>query len=222
MKKLLSIILLLASICIISIANKPNIASAQEINNNVITVTGHGIYEAEADTKCITILSEIKSSNIEEAKTTSEANIKAIKDYLTSKGFNDISTCDTFLYQHCIKNEDAVVCDYTIAKYLSFLTDINTDIKPIINDLVNIGASENYKEQQIVRNIEDNYNKALQIAVENAKEKANTLSNKELKVISIKESKPLPILKYNPFKALNHNFNSNIIYAEVIVEFEEV
>lgn len=222
MKKLLSIVILLASICIIGGLSKPNLTFAQEINNNIITVIGHGIYEAEPDTKCITILSEIKSSSIEEAKNTSETNIKAIKDYLTNKGISDISTCDTFLYQHCVKNEETVVCDYTIAKYISFLTDINTDIQPIMSDLVNLGVNGDYKEYKIVRNIEDNYNKALQIAVENAKEKANTLTNKELKVISIKESKPLPRLKNNQFKALNHNFNSNIIQAEVIVEFEEV
>lgn len=222
MKKLLSIVLLLSSIFIISTATKQNISYAQEINNNIITVVGYGSYEAEPDTKCIRVLSEIKSRSIEEAKTTSETNINAIKDYLTSKGFNDISTCDTFLYQHCVKNEDSVICDYTIANYISFLTDINTDIEPIINDLISLGVNEDYKAYEIVRNIEENYNKALQIAVENAKEKANTLSNKELKIISIKESRLLPRLKNNLFKAVNNNFNSNIIYAEVIVEFEEI
>ena len=192
MKKLLSIILLLASFGIIVGLSNSNVTYAQETTSNNITVIGCARYEAEPDAKYITILSEIESSNLEELKTTSENTIESFKDYLTTNGINneDISSCNTFLYQHCVTNEEtgSLECNYKIANYITFLTDINTDIEPIITALVELGASENYKERTTIKNIEENYNKALQVAVENAKEKAKNLSDKELKIISIKES----------------------------------
>lgn len=224
MKKYLSIILLLTSICLLVGFSNKNTIYAEETTNNTITVVGYGIYNAEPDSKCITILSEVESSNLEEIKTTSENNITNIKNTLINNGINeqDISQCDTFVYKHCTSENNTIICTYKIAKYLTFITDIDTNIKSIITTLSEFGVNENYDERLVVRNIEENYNKALQIAVENAKEKAKNLSNKDLVIISIKESKPLPKFKNQPFKALNKSFNQNSIYAEVIVEFQEI
>lgn len=200
--KLLPLLLLVTMLfCTIASAEKNELL-------RTITVNGTGALSVPADQATIYIGIETMNKDAHEAERENAVIAKKIQDNLLAYGINqDKITTDHYSFYPVYNNDTGkrnTITGYTVNNSVSVTIDNLTKVSDIIDSSIRLGANKINSIQFSVKSTDTLRHKALQLAVQNAKAKAQTmadsLSKKIINVVSVAEgSTAISGLRANKF-----------------------
>ncbi len=187
MKKIILILLITFSF-LISFNTSTQLALAQ---NEQIIVIGEGEVFVTPDTAIIYVGVETIDTNLSTAQNENSNIVNNLITILKDNNIseNDIKTKEFNIYQKHDYSQGEKFTGYFISTNLEFKTKELNNIGTIINQLIENGVNKFNGINFTLEKFDDAYNQALENALENAKNKAFSLYNKELNIIKIVEEK---------------------------------
>ena len=187
MKKIFLIFLITFSL-LFTFSTSQQIALAQ---NEQIFVIGEGEICVTPDTAVICLGVETLNNDLSIAQTENSTKINnliaILKEYEISD--NNIKTKAFNVYQKYDYSQGEKFVGYYVSTFIEFKTTALDDIGTIVNKLIENGANKFNGIIFTLENFDDAYNQALEIALNNAKNKAYSLFNGELNILKITEEK---------------------------------
>ncbi len=187
MKKIFLIFLITFSL-LFTFSTSQQIALAQ---NEQIFVVGEGEICVTPDTAVICLGVETLNNDLSIAQTENSTKINnliaILKEYEIPD--NNIKTKAFNVYQKYDYSQGEKFVGYYVSTFIEFKTTALDDIGTIVNKLIENGANKFNGIIFTLENFDDAYNQALEIALNNAKNKAYSLFNGELNILKITEEK---------------------------------
>ena len=187
MKKIFLIFLITFSL-LFTFSTSQQIALAQ---NEQIFVIGEGEICVTPDTAVICLGVETLNNDLSLAQTENSTQINnliaILKEYEIPD--NNIKTKAFNVYQKYDYSQGEKFVGYYVSTFIEFKTTALDDIGTIVNKLIENGANKFNGIIFTLENFDDAYNQALEIALNNAKNKAYSLFNGELNILKITEEK---------------------------------
>lgn len=187
MKKIFLIFLITFSL-LFTFSTSQQIALAQ---NEQIFVIGEGEICVTPDTAVICLGVETLNNDLSIAQTENSTKINnliaILKEYEIPD--NNIKTKAFNVYQKYDYSQGEKFVGYYVSTFIEFKTTALDDIGTIVNKLIENGANKFNGIIFTLENFDDAYNQALEIALNNAKNKAYSLFNGELNILKITEEK---------------------------------
>lgn len=192
-----------------------------------IIVYGGGKVTVKPDIAYISIGVETVNSNLQTAIKENNDNIIAIIDYLKSKNIkeNDIKTKYYSVYQSRDYTTSEKYQQYHISNTIEYKTTDLENIGNQITQLTELGANRLDNIQFDCSDISNCYQKALKLALEDAKQKAASFTSTELTIDKITEENIYTCMPYRSLDAYAKNAETvksgNIeIEAKIVVVFK--
>lgn len=192
-----------------------------------IIVYGGGKVTVKPDIAYISIGVETVNSNLQTAIKENNDNIIAIIDYLKSKNIeeNDIKTKYYSVYQSSDYTTSEKYQQYHISNTIEYKTTDLENIGNQITQLTELGANRLDNIQFDCSDISNCYQKALKLALEDAKQKAASFTSAELTIDKITEENIYTCMPYRSIDAYAKNAETvksgNIeIEAKIVVVFK--
>lgn len=192
-----------------------------------IIVYGGGKVTVKPDIAYISIGVETVNSNLQTAIKENNDNIIAIIDYLKSKNIeeNDIKTKYYSVYQSSDYTTSEKYQQYHISNTIEYKTTDLENIGSQITELTELGANRLDNIQFDCSDISNCYQKALKLALEDAKQKAASFTSAELTIDKITEENIYTCMPYRSIDAYAKNAETvksgNIeIEAKIVVVFK--
>lgn len=192
-----------------------------------IIVYGGGKVTVKPDIAYISIGVETVNSNLQTAIKENNDNIIAIIDYLKSKNIeeNDIKTKYYSVYQSRDYTTSEKYQQYHISNTIEYKTTDLENIGNQITQLTELGANRLDNIQFDCSDISNCYQKALKLALEDAKQKAASFTSAELTIDKITEENIYTCMPYRSIDAYAKNAETvksgNIeIEAKIVVVFK--
>lgn len=192
-----------------------------------IIVYGGGKVTIKPDIAYISIGVETVNSNLQTAIKENNDNIIAIIDYLKSKNIeeNDIKTKYYSVYQSRDYTTSEKYQQYHISNTIEYKTADLENIGSQITQLTELGANRLDNIQFDCSDISNCYQKALKLALEDAKQKAASFTSAELTIDKITEENIYTCMPYRSIDAYAKNAETvksgNIeIEAKIVVVFK--
>lgn len=217
-------------------ANQTENATDGDVKNNSntnnlpvakIIVYGGGKVTIKPDIAYISIGVETVNSNLQTAIKENNDNIIAIIDYLKSKNIeeNDIKTKYYSVYQSRDYTTSEKYQQYHISNTIEYKTTDLENIGNQITQLTELGANRLDNIQFDCSDISNCYQKALKLALEDAKQKAASFTSAELTIDKITEENIYTCMPYRSIDAYAKNAETvksgNIeIEAKIVVAFK--
>lgn len=217
-------------------ANQTENATDDDVKNNSntnnlpvakIIVYGGGKVTVKPDIAYISIGVETVNSNLQTAIKENNDNIIAIIDYLKSKNIeeNDIKTKYYSVYQSSDYTTSEKYQQYHISNTIEYKTTDLENIGSQITQLTELGANRLDNIQFDCSDISNCYQKALKLALEDAKQKAASFTSAELTIDKITEENIYTCMPYRSIDAYAKNAETvksgNIeIEAKIVVVFK--
>lgn len=192
-----------------------------------IIVYGGGKVTVKPDIAYISIGVETVNSNLQTAIKENNENIIAIIDYLKSKNIeeNDIKTKYYSVYQSRDYTTSEKYQQYHISNTIEYKTTDLENIGSQITQLTELGANRLDNIQFDCSDISNCYQKALKLALEDAKQKAASFTSAELTIDKITEENIYTCMPYRSIDAYAKKAETvksgNIeIEAKIVVVFK--
>ena len=192
-----------------------------------IIVYGGGKVTVKPDIAYISIGVETVNSNLQTAIKENNDNIIAIIDYLKSKNIkeNDIITKYYSVYQSGNYTTSEKYQKYHISNTIEYKTTDLENIGSQITELTELGANRLDNIQFDCSDISNCYQKALKLALEDAKQKAASFTSAKLTIDKITEENFYTCMPYRSIDAYANNAETvksgNIeIEAKIVVAFK--
>ena len=192
-----------------------------------IIVYGGGKVTVKPDIAYISIGVETVNSNLQTAIKENNDSIIAIIDYLKSKNIeeNDIKTKYYSVYQSRDYTTSEKYQQYHISNTIEYKTTDLENIGSQITELTELGANRLDNIQFDCSDISNCYQKALKLALEDAKQKAASFTSAQLTIDKITEENIYTCMPYRSIDAYAKNAETvksgNIeIEAKIVVVFK--
>lgn len=192
-----------------------------------IIVYGSGKVTTPPDIAYVTIGVESVNSNLQTAIGENSTTIVSIIEHLNSKNIdeNDIKTKYYSVYQSRDYSTSEKFQEYHVINTIEYKTYDIENIGETISELTSLGVNRVEDIQFDCSTITNCYKDALRLALEDAKSKAKTFTNKELAIDKISEECVYTCMPYRSVEMLSQNIdsiqNGNIeIEAKILVVFE--
>lgn len=202
-------------------------SNANDVPVAKIIVFGCGKVTVKPDIAYISIGVETVNSNLQTAIKENNDNIIAIIDYLKSKKIeeNDIITKYYSVYQSGDYTTSEKYQKYHISNTIEYKTTDLENIGSQITELTELGANRLDKIQFDCSDISNCYQKALKLALEDAKQKAASFTSAKLTIDKITEENFYTCMPYRSIDAYAKNAETvksgNIeIEAKIVVSFK--
>lgn len=160
-----------------------------ETNSKEIIVYGCGKLTATPDTAIVNIGVENTNENLDIAIEENNKTMEKIISYLKENGMNedDISTTNYSVYKKFNYSNGEKFLGYQVDNSLQFKSSNLENLNAILEELTALGANKIEGVTFTCQNLNNYYNEALKLALENAKTKVKSLTDEELKVCKITE-----------------------------------
>lgn len=202
-------------------------SNANDVPAAKIIVFGCGKVTVKPDIAYISIGVETVNSNLQIAIKENNDNIIAIIDYLKSKNIeeNDIITKYYSVYQSGDYTTSEKYQKYHISNTIEYKTTDLENIGSQITELTELGANRLDNIQFDCSDISNCYQKALKLALEDAKQKAASFTSAKLTIDKITEENFYTCIPYRSIDAYAKNAETvkseNIeIEAKIVVSFK--
>lgn len=184
----LAICFLLLLLSIFTI-NKPVGKVQADTNTKEITVFGSAVVNATPDVAVVNVGIENLNTNINVAVEENNGTMSKIIDYLKSIGIaeENIQTKNYSVYQRYNYSEGEKFLGYQVDNSLEFKTTDLQNLSSVLTKLTDLGANRLGGITFTCSDLENYYNKALKLALENAKSKMESLTDENLSVCKIEE-----------------------------------
>lgn len=207
--------------------NVKNDSNDNDVPVAKITVYGGGKVTVKPDIAYVSIGVETVNSNLQTAIKENNDNIIAIINYLKSKNIeeNDIKTKYYSVYQSRDYTTSEKYQQYHISNTIEYKTTDLENIGSQITELTELGANRLDNIQFDCSNISNCYQKALKLALEDAKQKAASFTSAQLTIDKITEENIYTCMPYRSIDAYAKNAETvksgNIeIEAKIVVVFK--
>lgn len=179
------LLLLLSIFCI----NKPIGKVQADTNTKEITVFGSAVVNATPDVAVVNVGIENLNANINVAVEENNETMSKIIEYLKSIGITEenIQTKNYSVYQRYNYNDGEKFLGYQVDNGLEFKTTDLQNLSSVLTKLTDLGANKLGGITFTCSDLENYYNKALKLALENAKSKMESLTDENLSVCKIEE-----------------------------------
>lgn len=207
--------------------NVKNDSNDNDVPVAKIIVYGGGKVTVKPDIAYISIGVETVNSNLQTAIKENNDSIIAIIDYLKSKNIeeNDIKTKYYSVYQSRDYTTSEKYQQYHISNTIEYKTTDLENIGSQITELTDLGANRLDNIQFDCSDISNCYQKALKLALEDAKQKAASFTSAQLTIDKITEENIYTCMPYRSIDAYAKNAETvksgNIeIEAKIVVVFK--
>ncbi len=207
--------------------NVKNDSNDKDVPVAKIIVYGGGKVTVKPDIAYISIGVETVNSNLQTAIKENNDSIIAIIDYLKSKNIeeNDIKTKYYSVYQSRDYTTSEKYQQYHISNTIEYKTTDLENIGTQITELTELGANRLDNIQFDCSDISNYYQKALKLALEDAKQKAASFTSAQLTIDKITEENIYTCMPYRSIDAYAKNAETvksgNIeIEAKIVVVFK--
>ena len=179
------LLLLLSIFCI----NKPIGKVQADTNTKEIIVFGSAVVSATPDVAVVNVGIENLNTNINVAVEENNETMSKIIEYLKSIGITEenIQTKNYSVYQRYNYNDGEKFLGYQVDNSLEFKTTDLQNLSSVLTKLTDLGANRLGGITFTCSDLENYYNKALKLALENAKSKMKSLTDEILSVCKIEE-----------------------------------
>lgn len=179
------LLLLLSIFCI----NKPIGKVQADTNTKEIIVFGSAVVSATPDVAVVNVGIENLNTNINVAVEENNETMSKIIEYLKSIGITEenIQTKNYSVYQRYNYNDGEKFLGYQVDNSLEFKTTDLQNLSSVLTKLTDLGANRLGGITFTCSDLENYYNKALKLALENAKSKMKSLTDENLSVCKIEE-----------------------------------
>lgn len=179
------LLLLLSIFCI----NKPVGKVQADTNTKEITVLGSAVVNATPDVAVVNVGIESLNTNINVAVEENNETISKIIEHLKSIGITEenIQTKNYSVYQRYNYSDGENFLGYQVDNNLEFKTTDLQNLSSVLTKLTDLGANRLGGITFTCSDLENYYNKALKLALENAKSKMESLTDETMKVCKIEE-----------------------------------
>ncbi len=179
------LLLLLSIFCI----NKPIGKVQADTNTKEIIVFGSAVVNATPDVAVVNVGIENLNTNINVAVEENNETMSKIIEYLKSIGIpeENIQTKNYSVYQRYNYNDGEKFLGYQVDNSLEFKTTDLQNLSSVLTKLTDLGANRLGGITFTCSDLENYYNKALKLALENAKSKMESLTDENLSVCKIEE-----------------------------------
>lgn len=179
------LLLLLSIFCI----NKPIGKVQADTSTKEIIVFGSAVVNATPDVAVVNVGFENLNTNINVAVEDNNETMSKIIEYLKSIGITEenIQTKNYSVYQRYNYNDGEKFLGYQVDNSLEFKTTDLQNLSSVLTKLTDLGANRLGGITFTCSDLENYYNKALKLALENAKSKMESLTDENLSVCKIEE-----------------------------------
>lgn len=184
------LLLALSIVCLNNNLNSNlNLNVLAEGTTKEITVCGTGKISIAPDMAIIKIGVITTNSDLNSAVEENSTKVSSVLEYIKSLNINeeDIVTKNYYAYQRLNFNDEEKLSEYHVETKLEFKSKDLTNLSNIITNLTEHGANQIDGISFTCSNIDERYNDALKLALENAQSKADILAGSTMKVCKINE-----------------------------------
>lgn len=184
-----------------------NSSSQQTIPVAKIVVYGGGKVSIKPDIAYVTIGVESKDSKLQTAINDNNDAVSAIIEHLKSKNIdeNNIKTKYYSVYQSHDYSTSERFQEYHVVNTIEYKTTDLENLGETISKLTQLGANRVEDIQFDCSDISNCYNEALKLALEDAKSKAKTFTDKPLTIEKIAEECVYTCMPYRGIESLSQN-----------------
>ncbi len=194
------------------------ITSAESVSR--ITVNGVGEIKLAPDMAVISLGVETLNESLATAQKENSQSISnlinAIKDFGVKE--EDIKTKNFYVYQRYDYSQGEKFLGYQVSNYIDFKTKDVDNVGTIVNKLLESGANKFSGISFSIEDYESAYKLALEKALENAKNKASAIADREISSYEVCEEGSYSIFTRDAYSLSNiDNEISSIMKGEITV-----
>lgn len=194
------------------------VASAESVSK--ITVNGVGEIKLAPDMATISLGVETLNESLATAQKENSEGItnliNAIKDFGIKE--EDIKTKNFYVYQRYDYSQGEKFLGYQVSNYIDFKTKDVDNVGTIVNKLLESGANKFSGISFSIEDYESAYKLALEKALENAKNKASAIADREISSYEVCEEGNYSIITRDAYSLSSINGNNNsIMKGEITV-----
>ncbi len=166
-------------------ASTKSLAMVNTSAAGTLNLTGSSVISVAPDVASVSFSVSNRNANMATAINETNATIETIKSTLVKSNLNIsldnittswFNTYPEYSRQERDYNKQATIIGYVVSHQMSVSVDNIENLNDVINILVDSGAENLNNVNYSLKNKEEAYNKALELAIANAVSKANTLT----------------------------------------------
>ncbi|WP_018690586.1 SIMPL domain-containing protein [Algicola sagamiensis] len=215
------------------LATSPVFAASERLMEDVLSVTGKGSITHPVDLVTLNFSFEQRSSSVEKAKGVVDHKVDLFTSQLLKLGVDPSNIQDATyrVYPHYDQKKSSSSVEFQVTRGVALVLENLKLYANVLEMAANVGVTHIGHAAYSIKNESEIYEKALRVAVENAKRKAQHLANvsgrKLGKIIAVTEQSgyaPAPMMEGVMMAAKsggrNYHHGGNYVEAAVSVTFD--